>query len=57
MRPRHRPFPGGSAAPAHVAGRRPHVLVARQDSLGDVLLAGPAVRAVAAGADTSGRSR
>jgi ADP-heptose:LPS heptosyltransferase len=29
---------------------RPHVLVARQDSDGDVLLAGPAVRAVAAGA-------
>lgn len=28
----------------------PHVLVARLDSLGDVLLAGPAVRAVAAGA-------
>ena len=28
----------------------PHVLVARQDSMGDVLLAGPAVRAVAAGA-------
>ena len=28
-----------------------HVLVARQDSVGDVLLAGPAVRAVAAGAD------
>jgi ADP-heptose:LPS heptosyltransferase len=28
----------------------PHVLVARQDSVGDVLLAGPAVRAVAAGA-------
>jgi ADP-heptose:LPS heptosyltransferase len=28
-----------------------HVLVARQDSAGDVLLAGPAVRAVAAGAD------
>jgi ADP-heptose:LPS heptosyltransferase len=27
-----------------------HVLVARQDSVGDVLLAGPAVRAVAAGA-------
>jgi hypothetical protein len=27
-----------------------HVLVARQDSAGDVLLAGPAVRAVAAGA-------
>ena len=32
------------------AGGRPHVLVARLDSLGDVLLAGPAVRAVAAGA-------
>ena len=30
--------------------RRPHVLVARLDNLGDVLLAGPAVRAVAAGA-------
>jgi ADP-heptose:LPS heptosyltransferase len=30
--------------------RRPHVLLARQDSAGDVLLAGPAVRAVAAGA-------
>jgi ADP-heptose:LPS heptosyltransferase len=30
--------------------RGPHVLVARQDSAGDVLLAGPAVRAVAAGA-------
>jgi ADP-heptose:LPS heptosyltransferase len=28
-----------------------HVLVARQDSAGDVLLAGPAVRAVAAGAE------
>jgi ADP-heptose:LPS heptosyltransferase len=28
----------------------PHVLVARQDSAGDVLLAGPAIRAVAAGA-------
>jgi ADP-heptose:LPS heptosyltransferase len=28
----------------------PHVLVARQDSVGDVLLAGPAVRAVAASA-------
>ncbi|MFP5319874.1 MAG: glycosyltransferase family 9 protein [Acidimicrobiia bacterium] len=28
----------------------PHVLVARMDSMGDVLLAGPAVRAVAAGA-------
>ena len=28
---------------------RPHVLVARQDSMGDVLLAGPALRAVAAG--------
>src|SRR3954452_7625340 len=30
--------------------RRPHVLVARQDSAGDVLLLGPALRAVAAGA-------
>jgi ADP-heptose:LPS heptosyltransferase len=30
---------------------RPHVLVARLDSVGDVLLSGPAVRAVAAGAD------
>lgn len=29
---------------------RPHVLVARLDSMGDVLLAGPAVRAVASGA-------
>jgi ADP-heptose:LPS heptosyltransferase len=39
-------------APIHRAGARmgPHVLVARQDSVGDVLLAGPAVRAVAAGA-------
>src|SRR4051794_8583222 len=30
--------------------RRPHVLVARQDSAGDVLLLGPALRAIAAGA-------
>src|SRR5215218_3406205 len=30
--------------------RRPSVLVARLDNAGDVLLAGPAVRAVAAGA-------
>jgi ADP-heptose:LPS heptosyltransferase len=30
--------------------RRPHVLVARQDNDGDVLLAGPAIRAVAHGA-------
>jgi ADP-heptose:LPS heptosyltransferase len=29
---------------------KPHVLVARQDSEGDVLLAGPAIRAIAAGA-------
>jgi ADP-heptose:LPS heptosyltransferase len=29
---------------------RPHVLIARLDSAGDVLLAGPAIRAVAAGA-------
>ena len=28
-----------------------HVLVARQDNAGDVLLAGPAIRALAAGAD------
>jgi ADP-heptose:LPS heptosyltransferase len=33
-----------------MAGIRPHVLVARLDNDGDVLLAGPAVRAVAAGA-------
>jgi ADP-heptose:LPS heptosyltransferase len=33
-----------------VIGTGPHVLVARLDSLGDVLLAGPATRAVAAGA-------
>ncbi|HLI23563.1 MAG TPA: glycosyltransferase family 9 protein [Acidimicrobiales bacterium] len=32
------------------ASSRPHVLVARQDNAGDVLLSGPAVRAVAAGA-------
>lgn len=31
--------------------RRPHVLVVRPDNNGDVLLAGPAIRAVAAGAD------
>jgi ADP-heptose:LPS heptosyltransferase len=30
--------------------RRPHVLVARQDSAGDMLLMGPALRAVSAGA-------
>lgn len=36
-----------SAPPVKV---RSHVLVARQDNAGDVLLAGPAVRAVAAGA-------
>lgn len=33
-----------------ITGVRPHVLVARLDNDGDVLLAGPAVRAVAAGA-------
>ena len=38
-----RPRDAGSA-------HRPHVLVARQDNDGDVLLAGPAIRAVAAGA-------
>lgn len=35
---------------AAAGGGRPHVLVARQDNDGDVLLAGPAVRAAAAGA-------
>src|SRR5205085_224050 len=42
----------GRRPPAGVAvtAARPHVLVARLDSLGDVLLAGPAVRAVAAAA-------
>ncbi len=33
-----------------MTGQRPHVLVARLDNAGDVLLSGPAVRAVAAGA-------
>jgi ADP-heptose:LPS heptosyltransferase len=32
-------------------GSRPHVLVARLDNAGDVLLMGPAIRAIAAGAD------
>jgi ADP-heptose:LPS heptosyltransferase len=40
--------PEGFGTPGVGAPR--HVLVARQDSVGDVLLAGPAVRAVAAGA-------
>ncbi|MDF2740468.1 MAG: glycosyl transferase, family 9 [Actinomycetia bacterium] len=40
--------PEGFGEPQGGAPMR-HVLVARQDSLGDVLLAGPAVRAVAAG--------
>jgi ADP-heptose:LPS heptosyltransferase len=39
--------PGG---PDAVPDRRPRVLVARLDSAGDVLVCGPAVRAVAAGA-------
>jgi ADP-heptose:LPS heptosyltransferase len=39
---------GGAAGPTKTAGT---VLVARLDSVGDVLLAGPAVRAVAAGAE------
>ena len=41
--------PEGFGEPPGDAPMR-HVLVARQDSVGDVLLAGPAVRAVAAGA-------
>jgi len=40
---RRRPPAGGPAV-------KPHVLVARQDREGDVLLAGPAIRAIAAGA-------
>ncbi|WIB75878.1 glycosyltransferase family 9 protein [Curtobacterium sp. MCPF17_002] len=40
--------PGAAAAPA--APARPRVLVVRLDSFGDVLVTGPAVRAVAAGA-------
>ncbi|MEO3747806.1 HAD-IIIA family hydrolase [Plantactinospora sp. B5E13] len=39
------------AAPTGSAGRRRCVLVARSDSVGDVLVTGPAIRAVAAGAD------
>jgi ADP-heptose:LPS heptosyltransferase len=37
-------------APAPESARRGHVLLARLDSLGDLLLAGPAVRAVAGSA-------
>ncbi|HZB48794.1 MAG TPA: transglutaminase-like domain-containing protein, partial [Mycobacteriales bacterium] len=48
MSPGGRVSPGGAAGGGGAAGRR--VLVARLDSEGDVLLAGPAVRAVAAGA-------
>lgn len=40
-----------SVAPAGVPARRRTVLVARPDSAGDVLLMGPAIRAVAAHAD------
>jgi ADP-heptose:LPS heptosyltransferase len=43
--------PEGSGAPQGGAPMGRHVLVARQDSIGDVLLAGPAVRAVAAAAE------
>ena len=43
--------PEGFGEPQGGAPMGRHVLVARQDSIGDVLLAGPAVRAVAAGAD------
>ncbi|WP_435820963.1 HAD-IIIA family hydrolase [Micromonospora musae] len=44
---------GRSAAPVGTAtaGRRGTVLVVRADSAGDVLVTGPAIRAVAAGAD------
>ena len=42
--------PEGFGDPRGGAPMGRHVLVARQDSVGDVLLAGPAVRAVAAGA-------
>ena len=42
--------PEGFGEPRGGAPTGRHVLVARQDSVGDVLLAGPAVRAVAAGA-------
>src|SRR3954468_1828287 len=38
-------------APAPAPGRNRRVLVVRSDSAGDVLVTGPAVRAVAAGAD------
>jgi ADP-heptose:LPS heptosyltransferase len=55
----HHPAPDGSPAPhshpedlAPAPPPRPrHVLVARLDNEGDVLLAGPAIRAVAAGAE------
>ena len=43
-------LPKGFGEPQGGAPKGRHVLVARQDSVGDVLLAGPAVRAVAAGA-------
>lgn len=42
---------GSASAADPAAGRRRHVLVARPDSAGDVLVTGPAIRAVAAGAD------
>jgi ADP-heptose:LPS heptosyltransferase len=42
--------PEGFGEPQGGAPMGRHVLVARQDSMGDVLLAGPAVRAVATGA-------
>jgi ADP-heptose:LPS heptosyltransferase len=43
--------PEGFGEPQGGAPMGRHVLVARQDSVGDVLLAGPVVRAVAAGAE------
>ncbi|GGK89383.1 ADP-heptose:LPS heptosyltransferase [Curtobacterium luteum] len=42
--------PAAGPVRGHARGGRPRVLVARLDSFGDVLVAGPAVRAVAAGA-------
>ena len=44
------PAPGPHGGRRAEPARRPHVLVARLDNDGDVLLAGPAIRAVAAGA-------
>lgn len=45
------PAPAGPRTPASAGPRGGTVLVVRADSVGDVLLTGPAIRAVAAGAD------